>query len=209
MADLIPASNVFEKLKRVNEHGSEIWSARELARVLEYSEFRHFQPVIAKAREACEKSGHQIQDHFEEILDMVEIGSGAQRQVENWQLSMAAKDIHRRKGLQKKEGILDHMGSTELAANLFRANSDRGEAPPRTGHLQRSGKPHPQRGRKKGSSDHPRTRRHDAGEPPRPSPSVLKKSPAAKRSVSRKNRNSSNRRQKRSESRLHNNSSNH
>ena len=121
MADLIPASNVFEKLKRVNEHGSEIWSARELARVLEYSEFRHFQPVIAKAREACEKSGHQIQDHFEEILDMVEIGSGAQRQVENWQLSMAAKDIHRRKGLQKKEGILDHMGSTELAANLFRA----------------------------------------------------------------------------------------
>lgn len=210
MADLIPATNVFEKLKRVNEHGSEIWSARELARVLEYSEFRHFLPVIAKAREACEKSGHPIQDHFEEILDMVEIGSGAQRQVENWQLSryacylviqnadpskplvalgqsyfavqtrrqeltdaetvkedkmrlllrdemkkhnvklagaaklsgiiqpldyaifmdhgyrglyggLAAKDIHRRKGLQKKEGILDHMGSTELAANLFRA----------------------------------------------------------------------------------------
>ncbi|MCY3973500.1 MAG: DNA damage-inducible protein D [Candidatus Dadabacteria bacterium] len=32
-----------------------------------------------------------------------------------------AKGIHRRKGLQKSQNILDHMGSTELAANLFRA----------------------------------------------------------------------------------------
>lgn len=211
MADLTtPPSNVFEKLKQVNEHGSETWSARELAKILEYSEFRHFLPVIAKAREACEKSGHKVPDHFEEMLDMVEIGSGAQRPVENWLLSryacylviqnadpskplvalgqtyfavqtrrqeltdaeavkeekmrlllrdemkkhniklagaakqagviqpldyaifmdhgyrglyggLAAKDIHRRKGLKKKEGILNHMGSTELAANLFRA----------------------------------------------------------------------------------------
>ncbi|MFH1853718.1 MAG: DNA damage-inducible protein D, partial [Candidatus Omnitrophota bacterium] len=30
-------------------------------------------------------------------------------------------DIHRRKGLKKGQKILDHMGSTELAANLFRA----------------------------------------------------------------------------------------
>lgn len=32
-----------------------------------------------------------------------------------------AKGIHKKKGLKKSEGILDHMGSTELAANLFRA----------------------------------------------------------------------------------------
>ena len=32
-----------------------------------------------------------------------------------------AKDIHARKGLKKSQKILDHMGSTELAANLFRA----------------------------------------------------------------------------------------
>ena len=32
-----------------------------------------------------------------------------------------AKDIHARKGLKKNQKILDHMGSTELAANLFRA----------------------------------------------------------------------------------------
>ena len=34
---------------------------------------------------------------------------------------LGAQDIHRRKGLKKSEHILDHMGSTELAANLFRA----------------------------------------------------------------------------------------
>jgi DNA-damage-inducible protein D len=34
---------------------------------------------------------------------------------------LGAQDIHRRKGLKRSEQILDHMGSTELAANLFRA----------------------------------------------------------------------------------------
>lgn len=34
---------------------------------------------------------------------------------------LGAKEIHARKGLKKTQKILDHMGSTELAANLFRA----------------------------------------------------------------------------------------
>lgn len=34
---------------------------------------------------------------------------------------LRAKDIHNQKGLKKSQKILDHMGSTELAANLFRA----------------------------------------------------------------------------------------
>lgn len=34
---------------------------------------------------------------------------------------LGAKDIHKRKGLKRSQSILDHMGSTELAANLFRA----------------------------------------------------------------------------------------
>ena len=34
---------------------------------------------------------------------------------------LGAKDIHKRKNLKKSQQILDHMGSTELAANLFRA----------------------------------------------------------------------------------------
>ena len=34
---------------------------------------------------------------------------------------MTAQDIHQHKGLKRSQQILDHMGSTELAANLFRA----------------------------------------------------------------------------------------
>ena len=39
----------------------------------------------------------------------------------NLYVGFGAKAIHKRKGLKKSQQILDHMGSTELAANLFRA----------------------------------------------------------------------------------------
>ena len=93
MSDQLPvpaASNTFERIKRANQSGAEFWSARELARVLEYSEFRHFLPVLEKAREACLNSAHRVEDHFEQILEMVSIGSGAQRPVEDWKLSRYA-----------------------------------------------------------------------------------------------------------------------
>ena len=90
MSEQLPASgasNTFERIKRVNQTGAEFWSARELARVLEYTDFRNFSGVIAKAREACAKSGHAVADHFVDITEMVGIGSGAQRPVEDWALS--------------------------------------------------------------------------------------------------------------------------
>jgi hypothetical protein len=124
---------VFEQIKRIDGDGNEWWSARELGKILEYSEYRHFKPVIDKAREACRNSGQKIKNHFEDFLEMVRIGSGAERPMKDGvKLSryacymglyggLDAKGIHRRKGLKKSEQILDHMGSTELAANLFRA----------------------------------------------------------------------------------------
>ncbi len=203
----------FESIRQSDDDGNEFWSARQLSKVLEYSEYRHFLPVIAKAREACRNSQHLVADHFEDILDMVDIGSGARRKIDDVRLSryacylivqngdpskpviangqtyfafqtrrqeliddarfgqlseedkrlairnelaehnkhlaaaarkagvatsldyaifqdhgyrglyggLSAKDIHARKGLKKSQKILDYMGSTELAANLFRA----------------------------------------------------------------------------------------
>ena len=198
----------FEAIRRTNPAGNEFWSSRDFAKVLGYADYRNFQAVVESARTACFNSGQRVEDHFVEVTEMVEIGSGAQRplrtvmlsryacylviqnadpskeivalgqtyfaiqtrrqelsdaeveeqrrlaigselRIHNSQLADAAKgagviesrdyaifqnhgymglygglgaqDIHRRKGLKKGEQILDHMGSTELAANLFRA----------------------------------------------------------------------------------------
>jgi len=80
----------FEEIKEQTSDGKEFWTARKLSKVLKYSEYRHFIPVIKRAKEACENSGHNIADHIEDFLDMVKIGSGATRNVEDVKLSRYA-----------------------------------------------------------------------------------------------------------------------
>lgn len=57
---------------------------------MEYSEYRHFLPVIKKAKEECLHSGQKLSNHFEVILDMITIGKTAQRKVESLKLSRYA-----------------------------------------------------------------------------------------------------------------------
>jgi len=203
--------SVFEKIKKINEYGSEYWLARELAEVLEYSKWDNFFNVINKAKASCKQSGIQYLDHFADVSKMINLPKGATREIPDIMLSryacylivqnadpnkeivalgqtyfaiqtrkqelqeefaqltedkkrfairnelkkhniqladaaknagviepldyaifqnhgymglyggLKAKDIHKKKKLKKSEKILDHMGSTELAANLFRA----------------------------------------------------------------------------------------
>jgi DNA-damage-inducible protein D len=212
MNDLAKYSEkTFENIKHINEYGQEIWYARELQLVLEYARWENFSKAIERAKKACENTGYDVSDHFREVTKMVEVGSGAEREIEEYELSryacylivmnsdpskeviavgqtyfavktrqqelienynqlteeqkrlairnemiahnkslaeaaqmagvieprdyaifqnkgyqglyggLGVKEIHARKGLEKNEKILDHMGSTELAANLFRA----------------------------------------------------------------------------------------
>ncbi len=207
-------NNLFEQIKQTDENENEFWMARQLSKVLDYTDFRNFKAVIDKAKEACRNSGQVIENHLVEFNEMVPIGSGAERLMpsyklsryacylivqnadpgkelvalgqtyfavqtrlqeirqmdeynslstedekrlflrneiakHNTQLAAAAKDagviepidyaifqnhgykglyggldakaIHKYKGLKISQQILDHMGSTELAANLFRA----------------------------------------------------------------------------------------
>lgn len=91
MNDLINSQkSSFEQIRRIDEDGSEYWSARDMAKVLEYSEYRHFLPVIEKAKEACANSNNNPLDHFEDILEMIEIGKGGKREVESVKLSRYA-----------------------------------------------------------------------------------------------------------------------
>lgn len=68
-----PQDSIFEEIKRVDENGAEYWSARDMAKVLEYSEYRHFKQVVDKAKEACVNSQYKVQDHFVHIHEMIEI----------------------------------------------------------------------------------------------------------------------------------------
>ncbi len=203
--------NIFEDIKHINEYGEEFWYARELQKVLDYSEWRNFNLVIKKAIVACENSENIRSDHFVDVNKTIDMPKGATKKIEEFMLSryacylvvqngdsrkkvialgqtyfavktrqqeliddynrlsedqkrlairneminhnkslaeaadiagvktpleyaifqnhgymglyggLKAKDIHKKKKLKKSQKILDHMGSTELAANLFRA----------------------------------------------------------------------------------------
>ena len=82
--------NIFESIKHIDENGNEYWLARELQKVLEYSEYRKFIPVIKKAIESCDNSEYIIENHFAHVAEMVSIGSGAKRKLDDYKLSRYA-----------------------------------------------------------------------------------------------------------------------
>lgn len=63
----------------INRDGAEFWYARELSKLLQYTEYNKFEKVIEKAKIACEESGNIIDDHFAHVSEMVKIGSSASR----------------------------------------------------------------------------------------------------------------------------------
>ncbi|UBB88600.1 DNA damage-inducible protein D [Candidatus Kaistella beijingensis] len=68
----------------------ECWSARELQNILGYSQWRNFKNVIEKAEKSCEQAGEDTKNHFAEFSKMVEIGSGAQKPIEDIALTRYA-----------------------------------------------------------------------------------------------------------------------
>ena len=77
----------FERIKRTNEAGVEVWSSRDFAAVLGYTDYRNFEAVVEKAKLACFNSGHRVEDHFVDVTEMIEIGKGCQRPVKTIFLS--------------------------------------------------------------------------------------------------------------------------
>jgi DNA-damage-inducible protein D len=68
----------------------ECWSARELQEILGYTQWRNFQKVIEKAKEAAQNAGQLLSDHFADISKMVEIGSSTQRPLKDVALTRYA-----------------------------------------------------------------------------------------------------------------------
>ena len=73
----------FEAIRQFDAEGNEYWVARDLQPLLEYAGWDKFKRVIEKAMEACRQSGHEADDHFSRTAKMVDIGSGAKREIED------------------------------------------------------------------------------------------------------------------------------
>jgi DNA-damage-inducible protein D len=63
-SSLIPTNLSFEDLKKINQHGVEYWSARELQSLLGYSKWQRFENAVEKAIESCKQSGNNPNHHF-------------------------------------------------------------------------------------------------------------------------------------------------
>ena len=90
MEEIENTNVAFENIKHVDEENQEFWYAREISRVLEYTEWRNFVKVLNNAKEACKNSDNDIDNHFVEVNKMIEIAKGAKRKVIDYKLSRYA-----------------------------------------------------------------------------------------------------------------------
>jgi DNA-damage-inducible protein D len=87
------------------QDGVEFWFARDLQNLLGYTEWRNFLKVIEKAKESCNTSNNAIPDHFVDVNKMVNLGSGAEREIEDMLLTRYACYLIAQNGDPRKEEI--------------------------------------------------------------------------------------------------------
>ncbi|MFZ4725787.1 MAG: RhuM family protein [Paludibacter sp.] len=119
----------FEAIKQIDENGLAYWKSRDLSKLLGYSEYRNFKPVVEKAMEVCRNNANAIEDHFVEYNEMVELGSGAFRTVQNLKLSKYAclliamnVNIKKPNALKAQAYFTDKISASELIGDLTSSN---------------------------------------------------------------------------------------
>ena len=87
---ILPLVSDFERIKQVTDDGRVFWSARDLCSAMGYSTYQKFERILVKAMAAAKAKGLVETDHFNQSVEMVQLGSGSFRKVENYHLSREA-----------------------------------------------------------------------------------------------------------------------
>ena len=95
---------IFESIKHVDEEGREYWLARELQKILEYSQWRRFENVINKAKESCINSNNNVSDYFANVGKIVNTGISTKKIID-YKLSRYACYLIAMNGDSRKEVI--------------------------------------------------------------------------------------------------------
>ena len=83
----------------------EFWYARDLMRLLGYTEWRNFENAVKRAVISCETSNIQSNDHFVEVNKLITVGKGARRPVNDYMLTRYACYLVAMNGDTTKEEI--------------------------------------------------------------------------------------------------------
>lgn len=100
--------------------GVECWSARELQSLLGYSKWENFEKVIQKGKDACFNAGEDVSNHFPDVRKMINLGKGAQKEIDDILLTRYACYLIAQNGDSRKEEI-------SFAQNYFAVQTRRAE----------------------------------------------------------------------------------